>query len=877
MPVDHDGCMSRFYRHVTGRKPRKNIPKRILSGVLVSVLCVFSFFVYTTVFAEVSQLGPADFVNGSHTVDKQPELEFYLSYDELEEDWVLPLSYRIEISNSYTNEADFGNNLVVSYESDQSIEPGEVPEQYSFKVGQEAGDGSYALVDEGPETIGFEDQELEDGAYWWRVMTIDSDTPAQESDWVYAGVEDGAPAFIVDTTAPGVVLDAITPNPTDETSVTLTGTSTDEWDTVSNVQFQVNGILSSWINCAADDESFNQSEEDFTCNVDLSGLGDGVHTIYVRAEDDGGNVTEFELANQFPNRSVTVDTTAPAIELDEDDFGLVNDDSVQLTGTAEDALGTVVSVAFQVNDDDGDGWVSCIAEDGNFGSNEEDFICDVEALDEGDHLIYLRSTDNLGNATSSGYVTASVSVDTVAPVIGDVEAESVSGSSATIIWTTTEDADSWVEYGISTGYGSEPAGQSDVLDMDHSVGLSGLLSCTTYFYQVSSTDEAGNTDSSDGYSFTTDGCVGGASVVEQITEEVDGEIGEVIEFVDGDGQGIELDIPGGFLPLDAGAVFQIKKLDASSVNDDIGSPDDFSWIGNYAYDLKAFSGPDTIETEFEQEIGITIYFDESDLSGIELSSVQIFRWSGAEWVELNNCVVDEVGYSVTCETMNFSVFGLFGEGEAPTPIPTTPPSSSGSQSSSRHNNGYVCTGTKPVGVPDLFQIDAGNTQAILYFAPVRGSVNKYAIVYGLEPGEERYAVEFDQGESGGVLSYTVNHLSPNSTYYFRMRSGNGCVPGDWSNEMQITTTRSSVGGVSYYKDFLSRILSIFPKQVTSLGNGSATLTSGIACEHIVQPGDSLWNISLARYGMGTKYVDIMGENGIQTDFIRVGQLLRVGC
>lgn len=72
-----------------------------------------------------------------------------------------------------------------------------------------------------------------------------------------------------------------------------------------------------------------------------------------------------------------------------------------------------------------------------------------------------------------------------------------------------------------------------------------------------------------------------------------------------------------------------------------------------------------------------------------------------------------------------------------------------------------------------------------------------------------YGVEFASGVSTGVLSYTVNHLSPNTEYSFRVIGVNGCMPGEWGNTMKIKTGSSSISGTSYYKNFVSKVLSSF--------------------------------------------------------------------
>jgi phosphodiesterase/alkaline phosphatase D-like protein len=91
-------------------------------------------------------------------------------------------------------------------------------------------------------------------------------------------------------------------------------------------------------------------------------------------------------------------------------------------------------------------------------------------------------------------------VDTTPPVISAVQAKSDS-SSAVITWTTNEPADSQVEFGTTTSYGSSSS-LVTALTLGHSIGLPGLVSNTTYFYRVRSRDGAGNLALATG-SFTT--------------------------------------------------------------------------------------------------------------------------------------------------------------------------------------------------------------------------------------------------------------------------------------------------------------------------------------------------------------------------------------
>jgi hypothetical protein len=92
--------------------------------------------------------------------------------------------------------------------------------------------------------------------------------------------------------------------------------------------------------------------------------------------------------------------------------------------------------------------------------------------------------------------------DTQPSVISSVASKNISSTGATITWSTNEPADSQVEYGLSTSYGTMTPLDTN-LTQNHSVALSGLSANTIYHYRVRSKDAAGNLAVSGDYTFTT--------------------------------------------------------------------------------------------------------------------------------------------------------------------------------------------------------------------------------------------------------------------------------------------------------------------------------------------------------------------------------------
>ena len=106
--------------------------------------------------------------------------------------------------------------------------------------------------------------------------------------------------------------------------------------------------------------------------------------------------------------------------------------------------------------------------------------------------------------------TDTASADCIGPAISQVDEQNITVSTAQIVWTTSEASSSAVHWGQTPPPGSTATSGGSVTS--HSVNLSSLQSCTTYYYSVESADPQGNAslDANGGsyYSFETKGDFG---------------------------------------------------------------------------------------------------------------------------------------------------------------------------------------------------------------------------------------------------------------------------------------------------------------------------------------------------------------------------------
>ena len=74
---------------------------------------------------------------------------------------------------------------------------------------------------------------------------------------------------------------------------------------------------------------------------------------------------------------------------------------------------------------------------------------------------------------------------------------------------------------------------------------------------------------------------------------------------------------------------------------------------------------------------------------------------------------------------------------------------------------------------------------VVYLIKGDGPFDRYALVYGEESNSYTFGA-LNLGDAG-TPSILIDDLSPDTTYYIRVRPDNGCAPGYLSNEVSATT------------------------------------------------------------------------------------------
>jgi hypothetical protein len=96
-----------------------------------------------------------------------------------------------------------------------------------------------------------------------------------------------------------------------------------------------------------------------------------------------------------------------------------------------------------------------------------------------------------------------------------------------------------------------------------------------------------------------------------------------------------------------------------------------------------------------------------------------------------------------------------------------------------------CTVSKPESFPLLSIKDTTATSTTITFSYSISTFDRYIVEYGNRKDVYQYAFEIPNNTA---KEYTIKSLAPNTTYFVRIRAGNGCNASEWSNVVTTKTT-----------------------------------------------------------------------------------------
>lgn len=206
---------------------------------------------------------------------------------------------------------------------------------------------------------------------------------------------------------------------------------------------------------------------------------EGWNTVIIWMGDIAGNVNSSSV-------TFFIDSIAPEIEiLSPENNSYLND--------------TELNIIYNLSEETGSCWYSNDSMSINTTLPNCANITDVNWT-EGQHNVTIWANDSLNN-TNSKSITFTIDITAPKIPLSNITQSDKTHNSITITWDTDENANSIVYYGKIIETLSNKSNSTQILN--HEIILNGLSASTTYFYNVSSCDLAGNCNVSSQYNFTT--------------------------------------------------------------------------------------------------------------------------------------------------------------------------------------------------------------------------------------------------------------------------------------------------------------------------------------------------------------------------------------
>lgn len=168
-----------------------------------------------------------------------------------------------------------------------------------------------------------------------------------------------------------------------------------------------------------------------------------------------------------------------------------------------------------------------------------------------------------------------------------------------------------------------------------------------------------------------------------------------------------------------------------------------------------------------------------------------------------------IGFQGTASEVTVS--GSTGESSSNPPVPT-------------------CGDSTPGSAPTLLSaVSMEANKVTLAWSEALGPVTYYLVSYRTTGGQQ-----YGNPNVGGIgtTSYTITNLSGGETYYFKVRAGNGCMPGDFSGELSAVPSGGIIAGQA--EGFQQNVLGIGSGEESTSSAEATSITPAVS---IFPPGE----------------------------------------
>ncbi len=277
----------------------------------------------------------------------------------------------------------------------------------------------------------------------------------------------------------------------------------------------------------------------------------------------------------------------------------------------------------------------------------------------------LNPFEGVSASTTWTFTTADVNP----PLITSISTSTAATSTLSVTWDTSELASTKFAYGLTDALGlTTVETDTSTQVLSHSVSLNNLLPCTSYQFAVVSRDASLNSATSSLSGFTTAGCSGNETPLATTSTVITSASGGSSQIESND-QMLTVTTPSNFTTTSTSVAIQIKAIPNESVLAELGRPTLVrTEVGPIVFDVKAIINNTTVLDSFDHEVTLTYTYNDTDVVGLNESSLWLYHYHNDEWQALNACTINTDTNTVSCTTPNFSIFGLFGN---PPPVPVT--------------------------------------------------------------------------------------------------------------------------------------------------------------------------------------------------------------